>query len=126
VRSSGSSTGLENHDLTDRDARYMHIVGHGNTGNESTSISETDVHGEGGGGGDCEVPADVLDLTDWYVGLPIGDEESPTNVKQPQLDSFSVDPWFTTAADCAGVQFRSAVNGSPRAAPATPAPRCAR
>jgi hypothetical protein len=58
------------------------------SGDEWTSITETDVLGEdgSGGGGDCEVPADVLDLSNWYVGLPIGDEESPTNVKQPQLD----------------------------------------
>jgi len=112
VRSSGSSTALENYDFTDRDARYVRVVGYGNTVNEWTSITETDVHGEdGGGGGDCEVPADVLDLTDWYVGLPIGDEEDPTNIKQPELDSYSIDPWFTTTADCDGVQFRSAVNG---------------
>jgi hypothetical protein len=113
VRSSGSTTALENYDFTDRSARYVRVVGHGNTVNEWTSITEADVHREdgSGGGGDCEVPADVLDLTDWYIGLPIGEDEDPTNVKQPQLGSFSVDPWFTATADCAGVQFRSAVNG---------------
>jgi poly(beta-D-mannuronate) lyase len=112
ARSSGSTTGPENYDFADHDARYVRVVGHGNTTNEWTSITETQVRGaDGSGGGDCAVPADVIDLTNWYVGLPIGDDESPTNVKQPQLDSYSIDPWFTTTADCTGVQFRAAVNG---------------
>jgi poly(beta-D-mannuronate) lyase len=113
ARSSGSTTSLESYDFADHDARYVRVVGHGNTTNEWTSITETQVRGAdgSGGGGDCDVPADVLDLSNWYVGLPIGGDESPTNVKQPQLDSFSVDPWFTTTPDCTGVQFRAAVDG---------------
>jgi hypothetical protein len=113
ARSSGSTTAKENYDFADRAARYVRVVGHGNTVNGWTSITETGVHGAdgGGGGGGCSVPADVLDLTDWYVGLPIGSEESPKNVRQPQLDSYSVDPWFTATPDCGGVQFRAAVDG---------------
>ncbi|WBB59582.1 polysaccharide lyase family 7 protein [Streptomyces sp. WMMC500] len=111
--SSGTSLQPQNYDFADASARYVRIVGHGNTFNDWTSITETTVHGEdgGGGGGECEYPADVLDLTNWYIGLPTGEEESPTNVYQPELDTFSVDPWFTTTADCDAVQFRAAVNG---------------
>jgi hypothetical protein len=60
---------------------------------------------------ECEYPADVLDLHNWYEGLPVGEAEDPTDVKQPELATYRADPWFTTTADCTGVQFRAAVNG---------------
>ncbi|HEY0700149.1 MAG TPA: polysaccharide lyase family 7 protein [Micromonospora sp.] len=110
--SSGTTTGYENYDFVDTAGRYVRIVGHGNTYNEWTSILELTVHGaDGGGGGGCTYPADVLDLTNWYIGLPIGEEESPRNVEQPELDTFRIDPWFVATADCTRVQFRAAVNG---------------
>ena len=59
----------------------------------------------------CSHPADVLDLANWKETLPIGSAGKPTEVSQPQLKTFSADPWFTTAAGCTGVQFRAAVNG---------------
>ncbi|WP_326952464.1 polysaccharide lyase family 7 protein [Amycolatopsis sp. NBC_01286] len=59
----------------------------------------------------CTYPADVLDLHNWYEGLPIGEAENPKNVKQPELATYRADPWFTTTADCTGVRFRAAVNG---------------
>jgi hypothetical protein len=111
----GSTLEQQSHDFADAPARYLRIVGHGNTTNDWTSITETDIHGADGGGGDgggsCAYPADVLDLTDWYIGLPVGDEESPTNVYQPQLATYRHDPWFVTADDCSAVRFRAPVNG---------------
>ncbi|MBZ6191911.1 polysaccharide lyase family 7 protein [Streptomyces olivaceus] len=71
----------------------------------------TDLNRKAGGGGSCAYPADVLDLTDWYIGLPVGDEESPTNVYQPDLATYANDPWFTTADDCEAVRFRAPVDG---------------
>jgi Alginate lyase/F5/8 type C domain len=59
----------------------------------------------------CEYPAQVLDLRAWKIQLPIGAEESPDEVKQPQLATYKVDPWFVPTANCDGVRFRSAVNG---------------
>jgi hypothetical protein len=56
-----------------------------------------------------KVPADVLDLTNWKLTLPTGSEEKPTEVKQPDLKTFSVNPYFVVAGD--GVQFRAPVNG---------------
>ena len=112
ARSSGTTTSAENYDVADASTRYVRVVGHGNTDNDWTSISETHLLGEdGGGGGDCAVPADVLDLSDWYEGLPIGDDGSPTNIEQPELDGYGIDPWFTVTPGCDGVQFRAAVNG---------------
>ncbi len=111
--SSGTTAGFENYDFTDGSARYVRIVGHENTFNEWTSILETTVHGVdgGGGGGDCDYPADVLNLSNWYIGLPVGEDESPTNVEQPELDTYAIDPWFVPTSDCSRVQFRAAVNG---------------
>ncbi|MGW0828254.1 polysaccharide lyase family 7 protein [Streptomyces sp. NPDC002845] len=113
--SSGTTLQPQNYDFADASARYLRIVGHGNTSNDWTSITETTVNGadggDDGGSGTCEYPADVLDLTNWYIGLPVGEEESPTNVKQPLLATYSNDPWFTASPDCDAVQFRAAVNG---------------
>lgn len=60
---------------------------------------------------ECTYPAQVLDLQSWKVTLPVGDDEEPTEIKQPELAEFEMDPWFTPLADCSGVQFRSAVDG---------------
>ncbi|MBB5801871.1 hypothetical protein F4560_001639 [Saccharothrix ecbatanensis] len=110
--SSGATVQPEAYDFSDSAARYVRVVGYGNTYNDWTSITETAVNGaDGGGGGTCRYPADVLDLTNWYIGLPIGAEESPTNIKQPELDTYSIDPWFTPTPECDAVQFRAAVNG---------------
>ncbi|WP_309112072.1 chondroitinase-B domain-containing protein [Saccharothrix sp.] len=108
--SSGTTLGPENYDFPDSTKRYLRILGYGNTDNDWTSITETAVNGADSGGA-CAYPADVLDLSNWYIGLPIGAEESPTNVYQPALDTYKIDPWFTTTPACDAVQFRSAVNG---------------
>lgn len=59
----------------------------------------------------CEPPAQVLDLREWKIQLPTGEAESPDEVKQPELATFQVDPWFVTDSACDSVRFRSAVNG---------------
>jgi hypothetical protein len=107
---SGTTLAPQNFDFPDGSARYLRIVGHGNTSNNWTSITETAIRGADGASA-CEYPADVLDLTNWYIGLPIGEEEKPTNVEQPELATFAVDPWFVATEDCTAVQFRAAVNG---------------
>ncbi|ONI81376.1 hypothetical protein ALI144C_22460 [Actinosynnema sp. ALI-1.44] len=110
--SSGNTLQLQNYDFADASGRYLRVVGHGNTSNNWTSITETTVNGaDGGGGGECKYPADVLDLRNWYIGLPIGEEEKPLNVEQPELATYSIDPWFRATPDCKAVQFRAAVNG---------------
>ncbi|MBL1065268.1 polysaccharide lyase family 7 protein [Streptomyces sp. 7-21] len=59
----------------------------------------------------CAYPADVLDLTGWKLTLPTGEEEDPTEIEQPELDTFAVAPWFEASEDCGAVEFRAAVNG---------------
>ncbi|MEJ2857572.1 MULTISPECIES: polysaccharide lyase family 7 protein [unclassified Saccharothrix] len=108
--SSGTTLQPESYDFPDASARYVRIVGYGNTSNDWTSITETKVLG-GDGAATCAYPANVLDLRNWYIGLPIGQEESPTNVEQPALATYKIDPWFTTTPTCDAVQFRAPVNG---------------
>ncbi|MGP4005986.1 polysaccharide lyase family 7 protein [Streptomyces sp. 4N124] len=59
----------------------------------------------------CTAPSDVLDLTDWKLTLPTGEDEDPTEITQPQLKGFSASPWFRVSGDCKAVRFRAAVNG---------------
>ncbi|MEU4447703.1 polysaccharide lyase family 7 protein [Actinosynnema sp. NPDC050801] len=63
----------------------------------------------------CSRPAQVLDLTNWKITLPVDDPAKPgpqpLDVKQPALDDYSIDPWFVVDKRCKGVLFRSAVNG---------------
>ncbi|MGW6194882.1 polysaccharide lyase family 7 protein [Kribbella sp. NPDC055110] len=55
------------------------------------------------------VPGQVLDLTNWKLTLPTGDDEDPTEIKQPALATYSNGPYFVVDGD--GVQFRAPVNG---------------
>lgn len=59
----------------------------------------------------AEYPAQVLNLTNWKVTLPTGANEDPTEIKQPDLAEFKIDPWFMVTSDGTGVKFRAPVNG---------------
>ncbi|WP_033320117.1 polysaccharide lyase family 7 protein [Streptomyces yerevanensis] len=59
----------------------------------------------------CTYPAEVLDLTNWKLTLPTGEDEDPTEITQPELATFSAAPWFRVDDTCDGVLFRAAVNG---------------
>lgn len=59
----------------------------------------------------CETPADVLDLRSWKLQLPTGDDESPDEVTQPELDAYAAVPWFVPNEACDGVRFGAAVDG---------------
>jgi hypothetical protein len=63
---------------------------------------------------ECEYtyPGEVLDLTNWKINLPSGEAGTPTEIKQPELDTYFEDPWFKVNDDCDGVQFRAPVNGN--------------
>ena len=114
--SSGTTTGLQTFDFTDVQTTKVRYLGHGYQLNDGTagttwnSITEFEVWGAGGGGS-AEVPADVLNLTNWKVTLPTGSEGSPTEVKQPALDSYQNDPFFKVYSSGDRVQFRAPVNG---------------
>ncbi|WP_331621664.1 polysaccharide lyase family 7 protein [Streptomyces sp.] len=115
-RSSGTTTGLESFSFTAVQTTKVRYVGHGyvlNAGGTGTwnSLTEVEVWGAGGGGGTAQYPAQVLDLTDWKETLPTGSSGSPTEIKQPQLATYAVDPYFRVNSAGDGVQFRAPVNG---------------
>jgi hypothetical protein len=59
------------------------------------------------------VPADVLDLTNWKLTLPVGDEpDEADEVKQPDLATFQLDPYFRVEPTGKGVAFRAQVSGA--------------
>jgi hypothetical protein len=58
------------------------------------------------------LPSQVLYLKNWKLTLPIPQDTDPTKPKevlQPELDTYSIDPWFVVAHDADGyaVQFRA-------------------
>ncbi|WP_242582211.1 polysaccharide lyase family 7 protein [Amycolatopsis sp. 195334CR] len=63
----------------------------------------------------CSRPAQVLDLRNWKITLPVDDphqpEAQPLEIRQPRLKHYGLDPWFVPTDACDGVRFRSAVNG---------------
>ncbi len=63
------------------------------------------------GGGGAELPSDVLDLTNWKLTLPIGEAESPTEIEQPELESYALSPYFLLNADGTGVVFNANAGG---------------
>ncbi len=57
------------------------------------------------------IASKILNLTNWKLTLPTGASEKPTEIRQPELDTFEADPWFISVASPSGVRFRSSVNG---------------
>jgi len=67
----------------------------------------------GGGGGN--LPADVLNLTNWKITLPFDGPDSGTTadeITQPALATYSIDPWFKNNANNTGVIFRANTGGA--------------
>lgn len=56
-------------------------------------------------------PAQVIDLRNFKLTLPIGSKNKPTEVKQPALATFSDPNYFHVSPDGKGVVFRAPVNG---------------
>lgn len=55
-------------------------------------------------------PSQILDLSNWKLTLPIGTSEKPTEIRQPELSTFALDPWFVVASVGGAVRFRAPVN----------------
>jgi hypothetical protein len=65
--------------------------------------------------GRCGLPAQVLDLTNWKVTLPVpkpDSEKTPLEITQPALAGFAQVPWFRLSPTCDAVLFRAPVNGT--------------
>ena len=119
--SSGNSTGLETYNVADRSARYVRIVGQGNSSSTWNSITEVRVKGcnapsSGGGTGlnPNVAPSGNFDLLDWTLSVPLDDNNDgkADTIKEQQLSSgYSKYPYFYTGSD-GGMVFRANVSGA--------------
>lgn len=55
-------------------------------------------------------PAQIFDLTNWKITVPSGTNERPTEIKQPTLATYKLDPWFVVNNEGNGIRFRAPVN----------------
>lgn len=82
---------------------------------ESTGAGATSSADESDSGGSgAEVPADVLDLADWKLTLPIGSRDAPDEpleIFQPELATYAIDPYFRLDAATTGVVFHAHAGG---------------
>ncbi len=65
--------------------------------------------------GGCRYPAQILDLSNWKLTLPIAgsgsSRDGPAEIKQPDLVTYAGPPWFETVPNCDAAVFRAAVDG---------------
>lgn len=54
-------------------------------------------------------PSQIINLLNWKLTLPTGPSEHPTEIRQPALSAYMLDPWFVIAGN--GLRFRAPVNG---------------
>jgi hypothetical protein len=119
--SSGTSASLTSYSFAGAQARYVRYLGHGYLSGGTTSLWNsvtelavygTDVASAAPPSGTCSVPGNILDLTNWYLTLPTGTSGSPNTVTQPQLATYSVDPYFLASDGCTAARFRAPTNGA--------------
>ena len=99
-----TDTDTEDSDTEDSDTEDSG-TGDSDTEDSDTGDSDTDEPEP------LELPAELLDLSNWKLTLPTGDEGSPDEITQPELDTFSVDPYFMLDDDGSAVVFRADVDG---------------
>ncbi|UJW31099.1 discoidin domain-containing protein [Saccharothrix sp. AJ9571] len=81
--STGTTNSPESHDFPDSTARYVRIVGHGNTVNDWTSITETAIFGADGGTGPGTDQTQAAVRHNWGTPRPISDEFDYTGPVDP-------------------------------------------
>ncbi|WP_053171341.1 polysaccharide lyase family 7 protein [Streptomyces sp. SBT349] len=117
-RTSGGSAALETFAFDPVETSRIRYLGHGYEGDgegDWNSLTEVEVWtgdpGDDPPPGGAELPSEVLDLSDWKVTLPIGEDGDPTEIFQPDLDGYSHDPYFQVNDAGDAVRFRAPVNG---------------
>ncbi len=136
LTSSGESTAIERFDFNDRKARFIKIIGFGNSSNDWNSFIEVQAFGCGSGqiastgdGSDTALlanissygfktnvaPAENFDLTNWKITLPIDDDEDgrADEIKEAAMASgWTDDRFFYTDPVTGGMVFRVAGTGA--------------
>ena len=89
--SSGNTASLESFSFSTIDARYVQIVGYGNSYNNWNSITEVEIYGDGGGDGDAIPPGEVSDLS-----ASVGDGQVTLSWTNPSDSDFVSTTIFVT------------------------------
>ncbi|MBC8068902.1 MAG: polysaccharide lyase family 7 protein [Deltaproteobacteria bacterium] len=80
----------------------------------TTQADSTDSGTTTDGGPVATVPAELLDLSAWKLTLPVGSRrapDEPREVLQPELASFTLDPFFALTDTADGVVFQANAGG---------------
>lgn len=59
-----------------------------------------------------KLPSSILNLANWKLTLPIGAGNDPTEIEQPELNSYRHQQWFNANASGTGVVFRANAGGA--------------
>lgn len=110
--SSGKHSGFEQVNLTSSDARYVKIVGMGNSENDWNSIVEIQAHScEGADGEIIDLfPNELgIELVDWYLSVPTDEDNSGTSdsIDENELASGYTNSEFFYASADGGIVMRS-------------------
>ncbi|MGG1554077.1 polysaccharide lyase family 7 protein [Paenibacillus ferrarius] len=112
---SAQNNNVQTFDFTDVNARYVRIIGHGNSQNDWNSYNEVEVWGAPSSGGGSvgsldpsKPPSGNFDLSKWKITLPDASE-----VQSSALSSGYTHPdWFYTDSATGGMVFVSPNIGS--------------
>jgi hypothetical protein len=110
--SSGRHSGFEQVNVTSSEARYVKIIGMGNSQNEWNSIVEVEVHScEGADGQLIDLYPNELgiELVDWYLSVPTDEDNSGTSDSIDEDDlaaGYTNSEYFYASADN-GIVMRS-------------------
>lgn len=112
TQSSGRHSGFELVNLAESDARFINIIGLGNTIDDENSIIEVEVHRcENADGAIVEAfPNELgIDLLDWYLSVPTDEDNSGTSdsIFETQLAAGYTNSEFFYASADNGIVMRS-------------------
>jgi hypothetical protein len=106
-----NATTFSNSGLTAGTTYYYRIRSFNGAGNSTYSNEASATTGSSSG----SLPANILNLTNWKITLPIDGPDSGTTadeIKQPQLATYSIDPYFKNNSTNTGVLFRAHTGGA--------------
>lgn len=107
-----NATTYSNTGLSASTTYYYRLRSYNGAGNSSYSNETSATTGSGSTG---SLPANILNLTNWKITLPIDGSDSGSDadeIKQPALATYSIDPYFKNNATNTGVQFRAHTGGA--------------
>lgn len=107
-----NTTTYSNTGLAASTTYYYRIRSYNAAGNSSYSNEVSATTTSSGGG---SLPANVLNLANWKITLPVDGSDSGTDadeVKQPQLATYSEPTYFHNNTDNTGVVFRAHTGGA--------------